>query len=71
MVSVAKGIKRNMQKKGMMQKAVAERAGFTEQQLCDMLAGRKVIRAEYMPAISKALGVQISEIYDAGRDGDS
>lgn len=63
---VALGIKTIIAEKGLVQKAVALRAGFTEQQLCDMLNNRKVIRAEYLPAISKALGVEIPEIYACG-----
>jgi len=60
---VALGIKQNMVAKGLYQKAVAERAGFTEQQFSDMLNGRKVIRAEYLPAIAKVLGVNISDLF--------
>ena len=64
--TVALGIKAIIAEKGLVQKAVAMRAGFTEQQLCDMLNNRKIIRAEYLPAISKALGVEIPEIYKCG-----
>ena len=46
----------------MKQKAVAERAGFTEQMMSDMLQGRKVIKAEFVPAICQALGVTPEEI---------
>lgn len=63
---VALRIKSIIAEKGLVQKAVALRVGFTEQQLCDMLNSRKVIRAEYLPAISKALGVEIPEIYKCG-----
>lgn len=65
--NVAIGIKRIMTEKGLLQKAVAARAGFSEQQLCDMLNDRKIIRADYLPAISKSLGVGIPEIYEKGR----
>lgn len=36
---VAIGIKKKIIEKGLLQKAVAERAGFTEQQFSDMLKG--------------------------------
>lgn len=60
---VSVSIKQSMVSKGLYQKAVAERAGFTEQQFSDMLNGRKVIRAEYLPAIAKALGVSVGDLF--------
>lgn len=47
----------------MKQKAVAERAGFTEQMMSDMLQGRKVIKAEFVPAICQALGVTPNRLF--------
>lgn len=61
--SVAVWIKKRMVESGLYQKAVAERAGFTEQQFSDMLNGRKVIRAEYLPAIANAMGVHVSDLF--------
>lgn len=61
--SVIIGIKQNMVAKGLYQKAVAERAGFTEQQFSDMLNGRKIIRAGYLPAIAKAIGVSVGDLF--------
>ena len=49
--------------KGLMQKAVALKAGFSEQQFSDMLNGRKVIRAEYIPLIAKALEVTPNDLF--------
>lgn len=63
---VANGISRTIRKRGLRQRFVAEKAGFTEQQLSDMIKGRKTIKAEYLPAIATAIGVEISEIYAAG-----
>lgn len=60
---VAIGIKQSMVKKGLFQKTVAERAGFTEQQFSDMLNGRKVIRAEYLPQIANAIGVGVGDLF--------
>lgn len=68
MSNIAMGIKQAMLSKGVRQKFVAERAGFTSQQFSDMLSGRKVIKADYLPAIAKAIGVGIDELYAAGRD---
>lgn len=50
-------------KKGFLQKTIAIKAGFTEQQFSDMLNGRKVIRAEYIPVIAKALGVTPNDLF--------
>lgn len=65
---IAKGIRSIISEKGFVQKNVAERAGLTPQQLSDMLNDRKVIKAIDLVPISRALGVTIPEIYDAGRD---
>ena len=48
---------------GMKQKVVAERAGFTEQMMTDMLNGRKVIKAEFVPALCQALGVTPNRLF--------
>lgn len=64
---IAAGIKRIIDEKGLVQKAVAKRAGFSAQQLSDMVNNRRVIKACDLMPISKALGVEISEIYAAGQ----
>lgn len=64
----AVGIRTAIAQKGLMKRYVAEQSGFTEQQFSDMLNGRKVIKAEYLPAIAKAIGVHISDLFvDAGQ----
>lgn len=65
--SVATGIQNIIRERALMQSEIAKRAGFSTQQFNDMLHGRKVIRADYMVPISKALGVGVQDIYDAGR----
>lgn len=65
--SVAVGIKNIIQDRAYMQSEIARRAGFSSQQFNDMLHERKIIRADYMPLIARALGVSVQEIYDAGR----
>lgn len=66
--SVAAGIERIIRDKGFVQGIIASKAGFSDQQFCDMLKGRKIIRADYMVPIAKALGVSVQEIFDAGKD---
>ena len=63
---VAAGIKRSIVEKGLIQKTVAIRSGFTEQQFSDMMNDRRIIKACDLIPISLALGVKIPEIYDAG-----
>lgn len=60
---VAENIRRIIKQKGLMQKTVAERAGFTAHQFTDMLRGRKILRVEYVPAIAEALGVPIALLF--------
>lgn len=63
---IAAGIKFIITDRGLIQRAVATRAGFTNQQFSDMLNDRKVIRAADIIPISKALGVSVQDVYDAG-----
>lgn len=65
---VAAGIKHLLIEKGLIQKAVASRAGFTPQQFSDMLNDRKTIKATDIIPISRAMGVSVQEIYDAGAE---
>ncbi len=63
MTLVQQNIVRIIREKGYLKKGVAERAGFSEQQFSDMINGRKVIRAEMIPAITKALQVEPTELF--------
>lgn len=59
---VAIGIRKKIAEKGLLQKSVARRAGFTEQQFSDMLNDRKIIRACDLFRISEALGVEVADL---------
>lgn len=50
---------------GLKQRAVAERCGLTEMQFSDLLCGRRVLRAEFIPRIAAALGVGVDTLYEA------
>lgn len=56
-------IRNCIKQKGLVQGYVAEKAGFSYQQFSDMLNGRKLLLAEYIPRIANALGVTANEIY--------
>ena len=63
---IAAGIQHIMSERGLIQRAVAQRAGYTQQQFSDMMNDRKTIKATDIVPISRALGVTIQEVYDAG-----
>ena len=52
--------------KGLKKKAVAEKAGYSEQMLSDMLNGRKLIKIVDLERLRAALGVGIKELF--GKD---
>lgn len=60
---VAKNLRSAINASGMKQKAVAERSGFTDQMLTDMLNGRKTIKADFIPRICRALHVTPNELF--------
>lgn len=67
---LSKGIQKIITQKGLKNLYVAERAGFTPQELSDMLNGRRLIKACDIPRLALALEVEINEIYAAGEKGD-
>ena len=63
---IAVAIKSIIKEKGLLQKTVAKKAGFTELQFSDMMNDRKIIKSCDLYPISTALGVSIQDIYDIG-----
>ena len=57
------GLKRIIRRKGIKQRYLAEKMGCSEQVLCDIMAGRRLIKACEIPRFAQALGVTIDEIY--------
>lgn len=66
----ADNISRLIKEKGLKQVYVAERAGFAPQELSDMLNGRRLIKSCDIPRLALALGVEINDIYEAGKKGE-
>lgn len=60
------GLATIIKEKGLKQVYVAEKAGFTANELSDMLNGRKLIKACDILKIAQALGVTANDIYAAG-----
>lgn len=61
--NVPKNIKFIIFTKGLKQCAVAKKAGFTAATFCDMLAGRRLIRACDIPSIARALDVTPNDLF--------
>lgn len=66
---VASGIRVIIAKKGLKILHVAEKAGFTPQELSDMFNGRRLIKACDIPKLAHVLGVKTDDIYAAGKKG--
>ena len=67
--AIAANIKHIIRERGMKQKTVGERAGFTEQQFSRMLNGRNLSHADHIPAIATAIGVNYDEVFAERREG--
>ena len=63
----SKGLALIIKDKGLRQVYVAEKAGYTSQELSDILNGRKLIKACDIPKLARVLGVTVDEIYTAGK----
>lgn len=56
-------LNRIIKERGLKQSAVAKWAGYTNQQLTDMLNGRKLIKPCDATALANALGVGIGDLF--------
>ena len=63
MTLVQGNLVRVIDEKGLVKKGVAKRAGITQQMLSDIIAGRKIIRADMVPALASACDVPIPELF--------
>lgn len=63
-MNITANIRNAIHDKGLLQGVVASKAGFSPKQFSSMLAGRKIIRAEYIPRIAEALQCTPNELYD-------
>lgn len=60
--SVPDNLNRIMCQKGLKQVFVAKNAGFTGQQLTDMLNGRRLIKVSDLLKLADVLGVSVSDL---------
>ena len=69
MTTVQRNLVRIIEDKDLKKKGVARRAGISQQALSDIIAGRKVIRADMIPALAGACGVEIPELFKEDERG--
>lgn len=60
---IAKNIKGAMKERGLKSKYVAEKIGWDEMKISNLLNGRKTIKSEYMPYIANAIGCDLNELF--------
>ena len=65
MTLVQENLIRIIDEKCLVKKGVAKRAGISPQMLSDIIAGRKIIRADMIPALAKAVDVEIQDLFQA------
>ena len=66
---LSSGLRIIISKKGFKNLYIAEKAGYTPQELSDMLNGRRLIKACDIPRLAKALDVESGELYAVGMQG--
>lgn len=64
---LVENIKTIIRNQKLKQYAVAEKAGFNEQDFSNMLNGRKLLKAEYIGRIALALNVTPNDIFGYGK----
>ena len=67
---VQSNLVRLIDEKGLIKNRVAERAGMSAQAFCDVLKGRKVIRADMVPKLAEAVDVPIPELFKEIEKGE-
>lgn len=65
---VAPNVQRIIKQNCLKQSAIADRAGYTANQFCSMLKGRKIIKDIDIMNIANALGVDANELFKKGSE---
>ena len=65
---VPNNVRRLMNERGLNRDFVASKAGYSYQQLCDMLHGRKIIKPCDIFAIAGVVGVEPGELFVANEE---
>lgn len=67
---IISNIRRILDEKGIRHCKVAENLGISRQAFSSMLAGRRTIRAEYIPIIAKTLFCTCDDIFRMPKDDE-
>lgn len=67
-IVIRENIRAIIKEKGFVQKAVANRAGFSAQAFNNVLNGRRYLRADEIPRIAGALGCDSKDLYTPPKD---
>ena len=68
---VANNVRRIMHDRGLKHRAVAARAGFSEQQFSAMLNNRRLIKDRDVVALAKSLNVTANDLFEGCYGNDS
>lgn len=68
MCVVAENVRKIIDNRGLKQKAVAEKAGYTDQQFSNLLCGRKKIETSDIMKLCKVLEVMPNDLYGLNPD---
>ncbi len=60
---VTKNLERIITEKGLRKEYVARKSGLSSQMISDLLAERKVFRADFVPPLCATLGVEPNELF--------
>lgn len=65
---VPRNIMRIIEKTGLKYRSVAEKGGYSPQQMSDMLNGRKIIKASDVLRLATALNVSVNDLFSTNED---
>lgn len=71
MLDARDGIRRAIQNSGLKQIIVAQRAGLSEQQLCDIVNKRRKLDANEMFAICEVVGTTPNDLFKSTTNSSS
>ena len=67
---IISNIRRMLDERGIRQTKVAEKLSVSKYAFNNMLSGRRIIRAEYIPNIAQALGCTCNDIFRVPKDDE-
>ena len=68
MTTLQKNIKQLLKQRGLKQKYIAQKAGYSEKDFSAMINGRKNIYDDDVLIISKAFGLTPNDLFGIGRE---